>query len=207
MKGSVDNENVRPNLKRRRSPSLTRYRKHYRSNSKNRVENRERGSYRSSRIDPYRFKSRSRSRSNRRSHRSRSRSKHHQRDVRRQEKEDVVTNDATRASQPVRNRLSAHVAGDTKKTSKDVTKKDDMLRRELANYKVLNYSETEKIEKETEANMIVKSLPAYDLKNEVVDEKDESAKDKNLWRYLNVSETFDDELEILARLKGYCLDE
>ena len=55
--------------------------------------------------------------------------------------------------------------------------------------------------------MIVKSLPAYDLKNEVVDEKDESAKDKNLWRYLNVSETFDDELEILARLKGYCLDE
>ena len=51
MKGSVDNENVRPNLKRKRSPSLTKYRKCYRSNSKNRGENRERGSYRSSRID------------------------------------------------------------------------------------------------------------------------------------------------------------
>ena len=110
LKVSANNvENVRSDsLKRKRSPSLTKYRKCYRSDSKNRGKNRERGSYRSSRIDPYRFKSRSRSRSNRRSHRSRSRSKHHQRDVRRQEKEDVVTNDVTRASQPVRNRLSAH---------------------------------------------------------------------------------------------------
>ena len=148
MKGSVDNENVRPNLKRKRSPSLTKYRKCYRSNSKNRGENRERGSYRSRRIDPYRFgKSRSRSRSSRRSHRHRSRSKHHQRDVRRQGKEDVVTNDVTRASQPVRTRLSAHEKGDTKKTNKDITKKDEMLRNELANYKVLSYSQTAEIKK------------------------------------------------------------
>ena len=123
----MDNENIIPNLKRKRSPSLTKYRKCYRSNSKNRGENRERGSYRSSRIDPYRFKSRSRSRSNRRSHRSRSRSKHHQRDIRRQEKEDVVTNNVTRASQPVRNQLSAH--------EKYVARRDDEEEGELKEMK------------------------------------------------------------------------
>ena len=49
--------------------------------------------------------------------------------------------------------------------------------------------------------MIVKSLPAFHLKNEVnVDDNDESNKDKELWRYLGVQETFDDELELFRFL-------
>ena len=105
----------------------------------------------------------------------------------------------------MRTRWSAHEKGDTKKTNKDKTKKDEMLQNELANYKVLSYSQTEENEKKIEADMIVKSLPEFHLKNEVNDDNnEESNKDEKLWRYLGVQETFDDELELMARLKGYC---